>query len=651
MHSSSSSADPAHATASLTAQLAAAFSWVLVLTFSVSAVAIGTLLLLLVYWEPAAARLRDARRAQFAGHQAMLDEETSLRGFVITRDQAFLEPLRAGQFALGAANEVLGNTLGADPEFAPLVMNERLAEQRWADEWALDVERLPADVAASTATAAEGKALFDEYRKHQRAFLDALDRRVAQFDAERRRTLEIGVGLSTLIGALAAAFAARQRRVLRAALTEPLARLLRSIGHVRDGDLSVRADEAGPRELAHVARALNEMTEALAEERAQRAVRDAQLAAQTARLRLLLDSAREFSESLNLRYVLQSIGRAALDVGGGGEARIWLLDEANGTLVAVYDSAYHREAPRGIEPIPIGKGAEGRAAKYGRTLLEPPEGVTDLVAASAYPMVVGSRVVGVIALRPTEPGLRDPGVVEVMETLAMHAGSAIESARLHQQTEERSKVDPLTTLLNRRRLDEDLHDEIRRSARYDRPLAFLMLDVDHFKRFNDTHGHTAGDVALQAVAEVMRAAVRTTDSVYRYGGEEFAILLRETGVAGARDLAERLCQRLAQRFQDEPEPRRITASIGVAEFDPAKPTAGALVEAADRALYEAKGAGRNRVVAAPPAGPPLPRSALPGSGSLPASAPASVNVRVPVTGSTGMRVPSDAGIRALKRIS
>jgi diguanylate cyclase (GGDEF)-like protein len=133
-----------------------------------------------------------------------------------------------------------------------------------------------------------------------------------------------------------------------------------------------------------------------------------------------------------------------------------------------------------------------------------------------------------------------------------------------------------------------------------------MLDVDHFKAFNDAHGHPTADTALQAVAEVIASCVRMTDTAYRYGGEEFCILMRETSAEDAMNFAERVRQRIEQRFTSGTL-AGITASFGVAGFVPETPLPRALLEAADAALYESKHAGRNRVMLSsrprPPATP------------------------------------------------
>jgi diguanylate cyclase (GGDEF)-like protein len=125
-----------------------------------------------------------------------------------------------------------------------------------------------------------------------------------------------------------------------------------------------------------------------------------------------------------------------------------------------------------------------------------------------------------------------------------------------------------------------------------------MMDVDHFKRFNDTFGHGKGDEILQELGMLLLEAGRSTDTCYRFGGEEFSILLRETALLGAQEFAERLRRRIEQHFLRTHPQSPVTASFGVAMFLPAMRDATPLVEAADRALYDAKHGGRNRVAAA-----------------------------------------------------
>lgn len=163
-------------------------------------------------------------------------------------------------------------------------------------------------------------------------------------------------------------------------------------------------------------------------------------------------------------------------------------------------------------------------------------------------------------------------------------------------------VDGLTGVANRRRFDEALHDEWQHCRRAGAALTLLMIDIDHFKRYNDRYGHLVGDACLKRIAAVLQAGLRRAgDVVARYGGEEFACLLPECDLPAGRAKADELCATVAALeipHADSPTAQRVTLSVGVATMRPNganDPTA--LVAAADAALYEAKRAGRNRVVA------------------------------------------------------
>jgi two-component system cell cycle response regulator len=163
------------------------------------------------------------------------------------------------------------------------------------------------------------------------------------------------------------------------------------------------------------------------------------------------------------------------------------------------------------------------------------------------------------------------------------------------ELERLSVTDALTGLYNRRHLMGTLATEVQRARRLRRPFSVLLADVDHFKQYNDTHGHPAGDVALARIAEILRKTTRGVDCVARYGGEEFLVMLLETTVGEAAIVAERIRARVAI---EELAGGRITISIGVAECPSHGDTPESLIESADAAMYEAKDRGRDRVVAA-----------------------------------------------------
>ncbi len=170
--------------------------------------------------------------------------------------------------------------------------------------------------------------------------------------------------------------------------------------------------------------------------------------------------------------------------------------------------------------------------------------------------------------------------------------------RLRELTAELQRLavtDPLTQAYDRRAFESFLARETRRAARYQRPLALILLDLDHFKAVNDTHGHVVGDRVLVAAVEAIGSVLREADLLFRIGGDEFAVLLPETDLQGATEAGQRICQiQVASGDHDTP---RAPVSCGVAEHQ-ADSTPEALIEAADKQLYRAKHAGGNQVCTA-----------------------------------------------------
>jgi diguanylate cyclase (GGDEF)-like protein len=239
-------------------------------------------------------------------------------------------------------------------------------------------------------------------------------------------------------------------------------------------------------------------------------------------------------------------------------------------------------------------------------------------------------VVGFLNANSAIPNLYNQTHAERLRAFAHHAATAIENARLYQQAQEeiteRIKVeeelrrhrdhleelvkertaevhrlaitDSLTDVFNRRHLMELGNRALNQAQRYHHPLAAIMLDIDHFKKINDTYGHAAGDEALRKLAEQLRKNLRSVDILGRYGGEEFVILMPETSLQTARQSAERLLTDIRALRIDAPQITfGFTASIGVAELNLAsQQTIDALIARADQALYDAKQAGRDRVV-------------------------------------------------------
>lgn len=198
------------------------------------------------------------------------------------------------------------------------------------------------------------------------------------------------------------------------------------------------------------------------------------------------------------------------------------------------------------------------------------------------------------ALSPCVGDPEDPAVLA--SVVARELGGAIKIATLIEESQKLAATDALTGLMNRRAFSSAMRAELSRSSRHDYPLALALLDVDHFKRVNDKHGHAAGDRVLCAMGEMLGAHLRVSDLSARWGGEEFVVAFTSTDLEGARVGAERLRAAIegVSVADDSGEAIPVTASIGVAFWTPGEPLES-LVSRADQAMYSSKAAGRNRV--------------------------------------------------------
>jgi len=185
------------------------------------------------------------------------------------------------------------------------------------------------------------------------------------------------------------------------------------------------------------------------------------------------------------------------------------------------------------------------------------------------------------------------GTLNLLGIAASQVGLTLERAAHFRVQENLARCDGLTGLLNHRVFQETLRKEIERTTRYGNALSFILLDVDHFKKFNDTYGHPVGDQILKRVAEHLTKARRATDHAFRYGGEEFCLLLPETGLADAAKFGERVRLIIAG---DNHDGLQVTVSLGLATYR-AGESPVSLVDRADKAMYQAKQDGRNRLCA------------------------------------------------------
>jgi diguanylate cyclase (GGDEF)-like protein len=214
------------------------------------------------------------------------------------------------------------------------------------------------------------------------------------------------------------------------------------------------------------------------------------------------------------------------------------------------------------------------------------------------PIIIGERVAGLIHLARA---VDEPFTNEEFDVTSQFTGifiTSIKNALIHKRTEKLAFTDPLTGLFNHRYFQETLSHEFIRARRYNKPLSLMVIDIDFFKKFNDTYGHLVGDKVLRHVAEIFTHSIREQiDTVARYGGEEFAVILPETTLDGGQQFAERIRSKVEKsRIIEKDMVLSIKLSIGVSctSVTECEKTSD-LIEAADMALYRAKDNGRNQV--------------------------------------------------------
>jgi len=322
-----------------------------------------------------------------------------------------------------------------------------------------------------------------------------------------------------------------------------------------------------------------------------------ELMARNQRLVELLDVARRVSSEIEYDGAVRRLLEEAQSLVTAEFAVVYQVDGGNAVPVARHGDV----SPASIR---IGNGVVGqviatavamRASVERDPAIAGRHGQMSLLAA---PMLSDRQVVGALVVGSTTNVKFTPDDEVALRLFALAAGGALENALAHEATAEMVNTDPLTGLANRRRLDNDLHDTLGNLLAAGDHVAFAMVDVDHFKNFNDTYGHPAGDVLLREVAVAIASAVRSNDVVYRYGGEEFCVLLPGATPDEARYVAERIRYAVQARpLVDEAGAAvpQVTVSVGVSCRTDLNTEA--LVADADGALYAAKQQGRNRVVA------------------------------------------------------
>lgn len=543
--------------------------------------------------------------------QHVVDLETGLRGYVITGEPRFLEPYNAAQLVLPQELAALERDSGAEG-----VGRLRMLIGRWQSEVAapqLLARQSDAAAAAALVKTGRGKKILDSIRAEVSAYsaeqtqnLQSLEA-VASAQLRRLRLTLIGVGgVALLASVLATLFSAYK-------LSSSFGRFTAAVRRVSEGEEGVQVVDRGSREMHVLARAFNHMSGALTLAQQEASLRADELTARNDWMARL----GEFGDWMQAARSLEE-GARILET-----ALPELLPGTRGTL------SQHNASRNLLVPLAAWGGETGAAtppdhcwALRRGEVLSP--GVDRLAPAclggvggryTCVPLFSHGETLGIMRLRPEVDGQDLPEALRaLLPGIVRQVSLALAGLRLQDRLLQQSIRDPLTGLFNRRRLEDELVAQTAHATASGEPLSLVALDVDHFKRLNDTFGHDAGDAALVRLSAALRDMAPPGSTPARPGGEEFSLLLPGYGLAAASALAERLRAEVAGWTLTHAGIAlgQLTVSLGVAEYAPPLSTPDALVRAADEALYSAKRQGRNRVERAEPLHPESWLALMPG---------------------------------------
>jgi len=366
------------------------------------------------------------------------------------------------------------------------------------------------------------------------------------------------------------------------------------------GNLAKRVPFVNSDEIGQLGKAFNTMT--------------ASIERKIEQLRYLNDVAVEIHSHIEIEHLLQDLVNISRRVIKAEMGVLTILDE-NGENIKYFKVSMPN--PCRIKEQPIGKGLLGAVIKKGQTIrldditkdqrsIKLPENHPPIRTLLGVPLVTNSSTVsgGLFLANKANNECFTLDDEEILLTITYQASVAIENARLYGQVQQLAVTDGLTGLLNHKEFHKRLDETIEGSKRYHYTVALLMIDIDHFKKFNDTYGHQVGDQVLRVVADVIKSQIRTVDVCARYGGEEFAVILRDDAASYPLVLAERIRSTVyAYPIKHDGIRSQLSVSIGVACFPKDADNAKDLIKRADEALYTAKETGRNKVCCYKPAQP------------------------------------------------
>jgi diguanylate cyclase (GGDEF)-like protein len=542
---------------------------------------------------------RAVRRSEesVAGSEQLLrritDMYTSVRAYLLLRDPALLAPYDQESPAVQEQLALLRDLESDSPSQVAAIDDLQKEIRNWQTEWARPtINRVRrGDIGDAGAAVADGEKRMVALRSRVQDLLqsDKLenDDITTRTHLAMRHMLELGVGLSILVG-VALLFLTG---VVTRMITRPVEQLIEASERVTRGDFQLSLPPPAHNEFGVLSQSFAHMTTALRNEREE------------------LGALNKFSEAVTqctsevevYDHILHSLKERFHPQ----QVIIFILKstenflEAAASLVPLAENV--RAWPVIEEPHNCKAVRMGRPFRVNDVSIEPlcPANFVPPASGSYFcgPLIAGGIIIGAVRLE----GLKDywtPERVSLLEGYLSGAATALSNLRLLQTMKQQANVDELTGIYNRRFLEDYARKLLAMASRKSTSVSLIMMDLDHFKSFNDLHGHEIGDRILRHFAKTISLTMRETNLAARYGGEEFVVLLPDTNAKACMLVAERI-RRAVERMivpsgTDKPLPK-ITVSLGIAVYPEHGRSLEELLSASDKALYESKRLGRNRV--------------------------------------------------------
>jgi diguanylate cyclase (GGDEF)-like protein len=523
--------------------------------------------------------------------QGVNEMDSGARGYILTGRESFLRGYQAAWHSVGQNFQSLNDVNLPVPPLAVELAHLQKQVEDWKRQWVDPaIEQSKAASRASKRVPGQWEVSVVQIRKAiLRVQLESRNH-ASDGRAKRRQDLHWALVSGAVLAVLFAAMLLLLVYYISHGMSEPVQQLIRASDRLRQGDFDPTLPVVSQNEFGLLSRSFLNMAQALRRDREE--------------LAAIKRFSEAVSECTSESEVYDHILHALRDRFQPRQVIIFKLRVEEDFLEAV---ASLNPLPAEVQNWPVIEGKNsckavrmGRAFRVNDVTVEPLcPGKFALPTAGSYfcgPLIAGGIIIGAVRLEGPA-GLWTPERESLLESYLGTSASVLSNLQLLQTMREQANIDPLTGLYNRRFCKDYARKLMAMARRKDTPLGFIMLDLDHFKSINDAYGHEVGDRVLKQFAKTVTQSMRETNLTARLGGEEFVILLPDTGAKACQVVAERIRNAVARMSMPQVKDKQlppITVSLGIAVYPEHGGSLEEMLQTSDRALYESKRAGRNR---------------------------------------------------------